>query len=114
VDTPTRLVLLAGFLYGFISFSAAVGAQFHLGPALPKWARACIQPSRASTALGPVAAVFVFILMAPASAFLLVAVLADSLRESDVIAALVSTLALAAAIAWVTFLVRWLRTRAPV
>jgi len=111
VDTPTRIVLLAGFLYGFISFSAAVGAEFHTGPALPRWARACIQPGRASTTLGRLARVFVFILLTPVAGFLVVVVFADSQREGDVIAALISAFALGATVAWVTFLVRWLRTR---
>ena len=105
-------MLLAGFLYAFISFSAAVSAEFHAGPALPRWARACIQPGRASTTLGRLARVFVFILMTPVAGSLVVAVLADSQREDDVIAALISALALGAAVAWVTFLVRWLHTQA--
>jgi hypothetical protein len=58
------------------------------------------------------ARVFVFILMTPVAGFLVVAVLADSQRADDVIGALFSALALGAAVAWVTFLVRWLHTQA--
>ena len=109
MDTPTRIVLLAGFLYGFVSFGAAVAAEFHRGAALPRWARACVLPGRADTTLGRLARVFVFILMTPASGFLMVALLVDARRAGDVTALLLSILSLAPATWWVVFLARWLR-----
>lgn len=109
VDALSRTLILAVTVFGFASFTAAIGAEFLGSAGLPRWARSCVLPGRALTTLGRVGRTFVFIVMTAASPVLIFAVLADSLRVGDRISALESIVGLALSIVWLAYLVRWVR-----
>ena len=109
MDSLSRALFLIVFVFGFVSFTAAIGAEFRGSAGLPRWARSCVSPGRAATSMGRVLRSLVFIVLTAFSPVLMFAVLADSLRDGDVVSALASTIALAASIAWLAFLLRWLR-----
>ncbi|MDQ2913899.1 MAG: hypothetical protein M3T56_11670 [Chloroflexota bacterium] len=109
MDPLQRALLQLFFLFGFVSFSAAIGAEFRGSAGLPKWAMSCVLRGRAATGLGRVGRTLVFFVLAALSPVLVVAGLADSLRFADVASTSASIASLVASVAWLTFLVRWLR-----
>ena len=114
VDLSLRTLLLAAVLFGFVSFTAAIGAEFSgRSVGLPRWARSCVVPGRAATTLGRLGRTLVFIVMTAASPVLIFAVLADSLRTADPVSTLASVLAIAGTVLWLAYLVRWLRMSSP-
>jgi len=113
VDSLSRLVVLMVVFFGFVSFSAAIAAEFFGGAGLPKWARSCVLPGRAATTLGRVGRTSVFFVLLVFSPVLIFAALADSLQSRDVTGSVASIAALAASVGWVAFLVRWLHLKGP-
>ncbi len=113
VDLPRLVIPIVAF-FGFVSFSAAVGAEFFGGAGLPRWARSCVLPGRAATTMGRVVRTSVFFVLAVFSPVLIIAALADSLQSRDVTGSAASITALAASVGWLAFIVRWLRLKGPV
>lgn len=110
MNTLSLALILTLMLVGFVSCSAAIGAEFRGSSGLPKWARSCVLPGRAATTLGRLGRTSMFILMTCVSPFVLFGVLAQSLGGGDWAAALASVVVLAAAAAWMAFLIGWLRS----
>ncbi len=109
MDSLSRVLILTVVLFGFVSFSAAIGAEFRGSAGLPKWARSCVLPGRATTTMGRVRRTSVFFVLAAFSPVLIFAGLADSLRYGDVVSTSASIAVVAGSVAWLAFFVRWLR-----
>ncbi len=100
------LLITAGALYGFVSFTAAIAAEFLGAGPLPKWSRTCVSKRRAASLLGHIAATFVFLTLSVAILVIAVAYLIEALRNGDLAAAFVAGAALGAICAWLLYLRR--------
>ena len=89
----------------FVFATTAIVAQFGDIARFPGWSRACVLP-RAATTGGRVRDSFTYLVMAPLSPLLGVAVIGDGLTLQNLAVASLGFVSLVAIAAWCVFLVR--------
>ena len=90
-------------VFGFVFATTAIVAQFGYIARFPRWSRACVLP-RAGTTGGRVRNAFTYVVMAPLSPLIAVAVIGDGLRLQNLVLASLGLVSLVAIGTWFVFL----------